>query len=75
MYKYYLLLYLHKSLDNGNGALRLVPSQLGSQLISYMYRLCVHGEIQDGMQARRQGGCVGCACNPPRAKKVCLMGS
>ena len=33
-------LYIHKSLDNGNGALGLVPSQLGSQLI-YIYILCV----------------------------------
>ena len=27
---------IHKSLNDGNGALRLVPSQLGFQLVSYV---------------------------------------
>ena len=30
--------YIHKSLGNGNRALLLVPSQLGSQLVSYVKR-------------------------------------
>ena len=62
--------YMHKLLDNGNGALCMVPSQLGFQLDTYPMRT----EIQDGGEVCRIVALLGKAI-PESTKRTTKYGA